>query len=101
VLVLLEHLAGVVGQRDLLLTLVGLGAGVGLVVTGAVAGVTHQVDQVTLCVSHLGAQLGDVVLELGADGPQLLGRPRRLVLADDEDRLLSSGLSRGGLGRGG
>ena len=36
--VLTQHLSGVVGQRELLLTLVGLGARVRLVVTGTVAG---------------------------------------------------------------
>ena len=64
--VLVEHLAGVVGQRDLLLALERLGSRIGLVVAGAVAGIAHQADQVRLGNGDLLAQVGDVGLDLGA-----------------------------------
>ena len=82
--VLPEHLAGVVGQRDLLLALEGLGSGVGLVVARPVAGVTHQADEVCLGDRDLTAQVCDVGLDLGAHLAQLLGGPGRLVVADRE-----------------
>src|SRR5680860_1546651 len=71
VLALLGHLAGVVDQRDLLLALEGLGAGVGLVVARPVAGVTHQPGQVVLSRRDLGAKSGEVGLQCGADHRQL------------------------------
>src|SRR5665647_1153422 len=81
VLALLRHLAGVVDQRDLLLALEGLGAGVCLVVARPVAGVTHQPGEVVLSRRDLGAKPGEVSLQCGTDHRELLGRPRLLVLA--------------------
>ena len=77
--VLGEFVSGDVGQRDLLLPLIGLGAGVGLVIARAVTGIPDEALQIFLGRADVGQASGDVPFDLAADLKQFGPGPRLLA----------------------
>ncbi len=82
-----QQIPAVGGERHLVLALEGLGAGVGLVVAGAVAAVTLQRCPGLLGIADLAAQLARLPIELDPDLGQLGLGPGPLARQDGRARL--------------
>src|SRR5690554_2517529 len=81
---LVEHVAGVVHERELLLALERGRAVVGLVVSRSVTGVAQEVGELGVGGSELRAQARDLLGELGAHRADLFRGPGLLAFAHGE-----------------